>query len=322
MRQKQLNNTNIINELTTLSKMACFFGEKNPKFLPKRSREKVGRLKDVVLALLPSSRSSKNSENFETLSIGENMLSTDCNQTTTDSSEKQSKKPCKFASRKLRDYQTCQQGIFIGLLNKFCDITIIKPPKKAVITHQFVKIKTISFNFEDFIDIEEFLQRRCNDHKFDDMKQGCSEKTANRRFQTNKKTEALHLLLDVLGEVGYFFEVNTTKGKKGTMKLQNVERIYQNEKYLFGIDEIYDVGFKINEVMNVSCQSSILKSKKCSLKMNNSCNLFNRPRDGLTLVIKENNVRGCFHLKMFIVTNQKVKGYKHFEGLFAGVKKR
>ncbi|EAL48559.1 hypothetical protein EHI8A_116050 [Entamoeba histolytica HM-1:IMSS-B] len=178
-------------------------------------------------------------------------------------SSQKEKVPCKITSRKLRDYQTCQQGVFVGLLNQFCDITITKPPKKAVITHQFIKIKSISFSYKDSIVIEEFLQKRCNDHKSYDLSLGCSEKTANRRFQTNKKTEVLHLLLDFLTEFGYFFEVNTTKGKKGTMKLQNIEKIYCDGKFLMGINDIYDYGFRINDIV---CQMLDKKEEFILLK--------------------------------------------------------
>ncbi|ELP89597.1 hypothetical protein EIN_525920 [Entamoeba invadens IP1] len=167
----------------------------------------------------------------------------------TEQHDTKQKVPCKYASRRLRDYQTSQQGTFIGLLNNYCDITFIKPPKKAVLTHQFVKIKKISFSSKDVIVLEDFLQKRCGEHKDGDLDRGCSEKTANRRFQTNKKIETLHLLYDILGEFGFFCEVNATKGKKETMKLQNVENVFYQEKYLMGIEEIYTVGFKVNDYL-------------------------------------------------------------------------
>ncbi|KAL7717590.1 TATA-binding protein-associated phosphoprotein [Entamoeba marina] len=159
------------------------------------------------------------------------------------------KAPVLRASRVYRNYQTIQETICIALLNQFSDISIKQPTKKSVVTQQFMRINTISFGDEDDIDVTGFLRGRCLDHKNFDLKSGVSTKTADRRYQNNKKIEMLHLLIDLLMVNGYHFKTKTTEGKSGVFKLEAIKEIYYKDKLVYTNSEIEERAAQINQYL-------------------------------------------------------------------------
>ena len=158
-------------------------------------------------------------------------------------------KPVK-TSREIRNFQTLQQSILISLLNRYADITFKQPAKKSITTQQYMRIKTIKFSEENTINFADFLKRRCSEHYDWDIQHGVPSKTAKRRYQTNKKTDGLHLLMDFLIELGFHFNTKLTEGKMGTIKLENIIEIKKNDKIIVNMKDFQQIGLNINCILN------------------------------------------------------------------------
>ena len=166
------------------------------------------------------------------------------------------KLPVLKASRDFRNSQTLQQSILLGLLNKYCSITISQPAKRSTVTGQFMRIVSIDFGDGDEIQIDEFLKKRCIEQMQKDISQGVSEKTALRRYQNNKKIEQIHLLMDILFEKGYTFTTKKMKGKLETNKLEMISSIGYCGR-IYSIDDLAHQADAVN-----SSILDMLKSKE------------------------------------------------------------
>ena len=82
--------------------------------------------------------------------------------------------------RRTRNYQTEQQSLFIGLLNMVYNITIDHPRKRSKITLPFFTITRISTD-KEVIELKEILCYRLEHLRNEDIKRGCTPKTAARR---------------------------------------------------------------------------------------------------------------------------------------------
>ncbi|EMS13820.1 TATA-binding protein-associated phosphoprotein, putative [Entamoeba histolytica HM-3:IMSS] len=136
-------------------------------------------------------------------------------QTDKNKMEKKNKRQRKIndAFFKLRTYQVYQQGVLLVLLNNHFEITLQIPTKRSVVTHQYFKINELRRG-NDSIKVEEYVEQRCKEKYLQDISNGIPEKTARRRYDTNKITEQLHLLIDLSTEFGYRFVSKRTSGKK------------------------------------------------------------------------------------------------------------
>lgn len=153
-------------------------------------------------------------------------------------------------SREIRNFQTVQQAVLIGLLNQFSDIIFKQPAKKSVTTQQYMRIKSIIFTEEDTVSFAEFLKRRCLEHYNWDITHDVPLKTAKRRYQTNKKTDGLHLMMDILSELGFVFHTKMTEGKSGTVKLENIIEVTRHGKCIVHPSSFIDIGKQINTILS------------------------------------------------------------------------
>ena len=170
--------------------------------------------------------------------------------------------PVLKASREFRNSQTLQQSILLGLLNKYCSITISQPAKKSTVTGQFMRIISINFGNGDEIQIDDFLKKRCIEQMQKDIYEGVSEKTALRRYQNNKKIEQIHLMMDILSEKGYQFTTKKMKGKLETKKLEMFSSI-QYEGKVFSVD---DLAFQADYVHHLISEKLNSKNRKIVLE--------------------------------------------------------
>ncbi|BFU19190.1 hypothetical protein, conserved [Entamoeba histolytica] len=160
------------------------------------------------------------------------------------------KQSSRYKFTKWRNYQALQEAFFIGLLNQFATITICKPSKKTTVTIQFIKIQSIQLERQyDEIPFSSFIAERCKKRKSNDIKLGVPEKTAQRRFENNKFSEALHFLVDILSEFGYFFQVSRTIGKNGTPTVETVHSVYYNNKMKYSKKDIEKKGKAVNDYL-------------------------------------------------------------------------
>ena len=128
--------------------------------------------------------------------------------------------------RNKRNYQVSQQCVFLALLNQYFDIKVKSPPKCSTVAQQFIRIdklyQTVDGKSENELEIENFINARCRRLYELDLEKGITKKTANRRSETNRITETVHYLMDLLREFDYFFNVTIIDGKKGTLRVENV----------------------------------------------------------------------------------------------------
>ena len=147
-----------------------------------------------------------------------------------------------------RNYQSFQQSILIALINKYGDVIIRKEKKKSNKTVPFYTIQTIIFASNDNVNFDDYIQRRCNEKKANDILNGTNEKTATRRYKTNKITEVLHTLIDFLMIRDEELEINTTRYKAGITRTETMIGFYvSNERY--GEYEIKTIGNQINQYL-------------------------------------------------------------------------
>ncbi|ELP89182.1 hypothetical protein EIN_485740 [Entamoeba invadens IP1] len=155
----------------------------------------------------------------------------------------------RFSFRNSRNIASATQSILVALLNIKFKIVLKSPLKKAKVTQQLLRIESIEKDNTSLF-IEDFVQTRCINRLTFDKEMGVSSKTAGRRAEYNKLTENIHLLMDVLREDGFFFETETTKGKRGTLKMETIKKIYWNGRLFLDKDDIWERGSRINQYIN------------------------------------------------------------------------
>ena len=142
----------------------------------------------------------------------------------------------------------CQQAIFIGWLNEYFKITLQKPVKRTQVSQQYLNIKLLERN-EDKIEVEHFVNERCQQRKEYDIKIGVSESAAKQRVGKNKITESNQLLMDILTEFGYSFSSDVSDGKNGAMKIEIIKDVYKNGIFVCNKDDILTIGNRINKYL-------------------------------------------------------------------------
>ncbi|ELP93054.1 hypothetical protein EIN_052690 [Entamoeba invadens IP1] len=149
---------------------------------------------------------------------------------------------------KTRNYLAYQQAVFIALINKQFRVIIQRPVKKAIVTHQFLNIRLLQKE-KDIIEVDTFVQGRCQQRRNHDITSGVSMSAAKQRVGKNKIIELNLLLLDILNMFGYTFSTEMSEGKNGAMRNEMCKTVFYNGNYLFGKEEISVVGAKINKYL-------------------------------------------------------------------------
>ena len=70
-------------------------------------------------------------------------------------------------------------------------------------------------------------------------------KTAARRYKSNKITEVLHLLMDLVRMYEDPFKTRTTIGKNGAKQMEIIEKCFVNGKMLTK-DDVMEIGIEKN----------------------------------------------------------------------------
>ena len=152
-----------------------------------------------------------------------------------------------------RNYQVFQQSILICLLNKYADITIKRERKRSNVTLPFFTISNVVFNDNDIIDIDSYVQKRCIEIKEYDLNHNINIKTATRRFKTNRITEVIHTLIDLLRIQNEEIKTTMTRYKEGikqseTMIKCQIEDREMNEKEIKKYGEYINSFLKTNMI--------------------------------------------------------------------------
>ena len=156
-----------------------------------------------------------------------------------------------------RNYQVFQQSILLTLLNKFASITIKREKKKSNTTLPFFTIHSITFINNDKLDFDNFIHKRCSEMKEYDITNGINMKTATRRYKTNRITEVIHTLIDLLRIYGEEIETNMTRYKEGIKQSETMIGITIKGKQ-YNETEIKKEGKRINELIQKElCEGEI-----------------------------------------------------------------
>lgn len=149
---------------------------------------------------------------------------------------------CVYSFREIRNYQSQQEAIYLGLLNKTFDIVFIAHKKPGLVTIPFFRILRL-VNETETVGFKELIERRITERLEDEIAKGSTIKTANRRCENYRLVDTLHTLNDILEIQGYSFDSHVSTGKKGTLKAESIYGVYdQNGTYLFDQDDIAKTG--------------------------------------------------------------------------------
>ncbi|KAL7720691.1 hypothetical protein QTN25_001917 [Entamoeba marina] len=178
---------------------------------------------------------------------------------------KRSSKDPKYVrnKRELRDYETFQQAILLGLLNQFCAITIKRPRKQTTVTTKNHVLVDLIFDKEK-LEIAKLTEENCKPKYLSDIKAGMNVPAAFRRLDKNKRIYAQNLLIDICVEKGYFFNSKLARKSKKNLRLERIESIYFKSNYQMGLEDIINRGKCLN---NYFC-SLVEKEKKYTLTKN------------------------------------------------------
>ncbi|ELP83505.1 hypothetical protein EIN_377600 [Entamoeba invadens IP1] len=159
---------------------------------------------------------------------------------------------------KWRNYQSSQESVFLAIINQYCDITIHKPVKKALVTLQFVQIDELSFSPTDTINFSKLVQNLVKQRLEYEVSIGVLPKTAMRRSENYRFTITLNLLVDLLSEFRYVLNTKPPVSKKAKEAVRNekdtigetIHSIAKDGIILFGKQAIERTGRLISCYLN------------------------------------------------------------------------
>ncbi|ELP94741.1 hypothetical protein EIN_340790 [Entamoeba invadens IP1] len=149
---------------------------------------------------------------------------------------------------KRKTYQVSQQAILLALINKHFSIALMLPKKRAITGRQFLCVKTIK-NGNDVIEIDNFVHQRMKEYNNYATSIGIPMKTITRRGENNRIVENIHILLDILVELGYHFQTKVSTGKNYSLKFDTIKS-FQLGKFSFNKNTIGQKGILINSYLN------------------------------------------------------------------------
>ncbi|KAL7712678.1 Uncharacterized protein QTN25_009693 [Entamoeba marina] len=143
-----------------------------------------------------------------------------------------------------KNYQVIQQAVMLAYLNQFADIELKKKKKSVTNIYQFMQVVSISFSNGDNINFSDLISSKCIEMMKEEIEMGISETTAMRRFHKNRIVHSLHLLMDILSELGFFFNTYITNGKNGVVRAETIRSMFYDDK-LLKKDDIVTIGKRI-----------------------------------------------------------------------------
>ena len=142
----------------------------------------------------------------------------------------------KYRQFMLKNNQSDLQVTMICVLSKFCGFEISKPQKNVKVTKEFLKIKYIRYKRER-LSVKEFKERRFEEIKTYMMKhENITETCFKHRLEQIRRREVMHLLEDMLLQLGIFVYIETEEnngfsgdsiiyGREEQIKLEEYETI-------------------------------------------------------------------------------------------------
>ncbi|KAL7717325.1 TATA-binding protein-associated phosphoprotein [Entamoeba marina] len=165
-----------------------------------------------------------------------------------------------------RNYLVRQQAVIFALLNHKYSFVISKPTKKSLITDQLFKIKAISSEDDTQVDVIELIENKCQEKLKFDMAHGINEKTAYRRYNSNKIIENHHFIIDLAREEGFFFNFKLSSGKNKSTKMETVTNIFFSGEHFLSQNEIVQMGISLGDCI----KKKLAQGKEVKIEKNDS----------------------------------------------------
>ncbi|ELP91607.1 hypothetical protein EIN_129870 [Entamoeba invadens IP1] len=150
--------------------------------------------------------------------------------------------------RETRNYRVYEQGVLLAILNRHFSITLVSPKKRSVVAKQFLTVRYLKKQ-TDVVDVEDFIQRRLKEIQTNAIKLGTPEKTATRRGENTRIVESIHILIDIVRELGYRTESKVNEGRNGNVSTETIVTIYIDKKVLKKEDIVRN-GLAINNFLD------------------------------------------------------------------------
>ncbi|ELP92934.1 hypothetical protein EIN_313260, partial [Entamoeba invadens IP1] len=148
----------------------------------------------------------------------------------------------------VKDLETYQEAVLVGLLNSFCSFTISRPRKQCSVALSSAKIKSIHFPTET-IEISKLADEKFKPIYEEELRKGVAKPTAFRRYEKNKRIFIHNLLFDIALELGFFFDSKLSRKSAKTYSIERIERIYYMGKLVFSLDQMVVKGSMINSYL-------------------------------------------------------------------------
>ncbi|ELP87962.1 hypothetical protein EIN_418110 [Entamoeba invadens IP1] len=151
----------------------------------------------------------------------------------------------------VRNNQVYESMVLIALINKKYNISLSLPNKRAVVFEQFFRIDTVWNNCE-CVSVKNFVRERCEEREKYEVDCGVKQKTASRRKNSNIFVETIHLLVDLVREIGFFVETRECGGKKCGFKEEYITAIYWAGRQIFDKKQMWVSGKGVLDIVKKS----------------------------------------------------------------------
>ncbi|ELP91059.1 hypothetical protein EIN_267950 [Entamoeba invadens IP1] len=152
-----------------------------------------------------------------------------------------------FGFRVSRNYQAEQQAILLALINKTYSITVEHPLKKSKLTIPFLKIIQFTSDDSQPVYFNNIVEQQIKVLQNEDLKNGVTQKTVNRRKDVHRITEVIRLLISFARDMGFDIKTKKTSGSKGSVK-ESIKEIHFNNVVLTK-QTISEIGRNISNEM-------------------------------------------------------------------------
>ncbi|KAL7713796.1 TATA-binding protein-associated phosphoprotein [Entamoeba marina] len=156
--------------------------------------------------------------------------------------------------REMKNYESYQQAMILGLLNQYCGMTIEQPTKVSKVTISSPKVITLHFDTED-INIQRIAETQCKLILEEEIQKRISNKTAMRRYEKNKKIFIQNFLFDICLEKGICFNSFLSRKSNKSQQIERISSIHYNINSFITQNQLISKGKAINTYLLSLIQS-------------------------------------------------------------------
>ncbi|ELP94108.1 hypothetical protein EIN_184750 [Entamoeba invadens IP1] len=153
---------------------------------------------------------------------------------------------CVQSKRDMKNFESIQQCLLLGLLSRFGTFVLERPVKKSKVTFQFVKVQNFTVKGET-IEIAELVESVCKQRSTIETCSGVPADRVKRRYDKNRFIFLSNFLLDLALEFGYFFDSKLARNTGGSIQLEKIRNVFFEGKCIFGQEEMMKRGIALNK---------------------------------------------------------------------------